>query len=232
MPIKSWENKCLNEYLKCAPLSTGFVCDECIFTGHTVKVVDRFSGQEVELAAKHCQFPDLGILRLGRGWKEHSTLLLLNCRCLKGKGWPLRQSDNQRKLHLVQSWLLADEDEEDEAAAEEVDAPDRPQNKLCRWKTLGELVVAVGEIMGALEDPRNPHHYEQLAVKDLGTRGIVSRRGISSRKKPIAWSSLTLTICSLVSWLILLVVTLVWRTSRSWFHIPQWTLCAEWFFIC
>ena len=176
MPIKSWENKCLNEYLKCAPLSTGFVCDECIFTGHTVKVVDRFSAQEVKLAAKHCQFTDLGILRLGRGWKEHSTLLLLNCRCLKGKGWPLRQSDNQRKPHLVQSWLLADEDEEDEAAAEEVDAPDRPQNKLCRWKTLGELVVAVGEIMGALEDPGNPHHYEQLAVKDLGTRGSLSQR--------------------------------------------------------
>ena len=35
-----------------------------------------------------------------------------------------------QKSHLVQGGLLADKDEEDEAPAEEVDAPDRPQNKL------------------------------------------------------------------------------------------------------
>ena len=35
-----------------------------------------------------------------------------------------------QKFYLVQGGLLADKDEEDEAPAEEVDAPDRPQNKL------------------------------------------------------------------------------------------------------
>ena len=71
---KVGENKCLDEYLMCAPLSAGcLVGDKGIFTGHTVKVVDRFSGQEVELAAKHCQFTDLGILRLGRGLKSCQT---------------------------------------------------------------------------------------------------------------------------------------------------------------
>ena len=37
---KVGENKCLDEYLMCAPLSAGLVGDEGIFTGHTVKVVD------------------------------------------------------------------------------------------------------------------------------------------------------------------------------------------------
>ena len=35
-----------------------------------------------------------------------------------------------QKSHLVQGGLLADKDEEDEASAEEIDAPDGPENKL------------------------------------------------------------------------------------------------------
>ena len=54
------KNKCLNEYLICAPLSAGFVCDESIFTGHTVKVVVRwFSTQKVQLEAKQRQLSNL-----------------------------------------------------------------------------------------------------------------------------------------------------------------------------
>ena len=67
--------------------------------------------------------------------------------------------------HLVQGGLLADEDEEDEAAPEEVDAADGPEDELGAGETLGGLVVGVEEVV----DPQEAHHHKQLCEEDLGT---------------------------------------------------------------
>ena len=95
--------------------------------------------------------------------------------------------------HLVQGGLLADEDEEDEAAPEEVDAADCPEDKLGAGETLGGLVVGVEEVVDALEHPEEAHHHKELGEEDLGTE-------VADHDARLVF----LTSCSLVSWLILL----------------------------
>ena len=65
-----------------------------------------------------------------------------------------------QKFYLVQGGLLADKDEEDEASAEEVDAPDRPQNKLGGWEAFRVRMVAMRKVVGTLKDPRDAHNNE------------------------------------------------------------------------
>ena len=36
-------------------------------------------------------------------------------------------------------------------------------------------MVAVGEVVRALKDPWDAHHYEQLAVEDLGRGSVLGR---------------------------------------------------------
>ena len=42
-----------------------------------------------------------------------------------------------------------------------------PENKLSGRKALSNSMVAVDEVVPTLKDPRDAHHYEQLAVEDL-----------------------------------------------------------------
>ena len=43
-----------------------------------------------------------------------------------------------------------------------------PENKLSCGKALSNSMVAVSKVVPTLKDPRDAHHYEQLAVEDLG----------------------------------------------------------------
>ena len=45
-----------------------------------------------------------------------------------------------------------------------------PENKLSGRKALSNSMVAVDEVVPTLKDPRDAHHYEQLAVEDLGRK--------------------------------------------------------------
>ena len=68
--------------------------------------------------------------------------------------------------NLVQDGVLADEDEEDEAAAQQVEAADQPEDEL-EAGVAAVLVVGVDQVVHALEYPGDPHHDEQLRVQNL-----------------------------------------------------------------
>ena len=72
--------------------------------------------------------------------------------------------------NLVQDGVLADEDEEDEAAAQQVEAPDQPEDEL-EAGVSAVVVVGVDQVVHALEYPGDPHHDEQLRVQNLPHHG-------------------------------------------------------------
>ena len=80
--------------------------------------------------------------------------------------------------NLVQDGVLADEDEEDEAAAQQVEAPDQPEDEL-EAGVSAVVVVGVDQVVHALEYPGDPHHDEQLRVQNLPHhgRGLVRMLG-------------------------------------------------------
>ena len=72
--------------------------------------------------------------------------------------------------NLVQDGVLADEDEEDEAAAQQVEAADQPEDEL-EAGVAAVPVVGVDQVVHALEYPGDPHHDEQLRVQNLPHHG-------------------------------------------------------------
>ena len=70
-------------------------------------------------------------------------------------------------FYLVSGGVLADKDEEDEAAPEKVDTSNDPEDKLSGGETLHVPMIPMDEEVDALKYPENPHHSEQLAVQHL-----------------------------------------------------------------
>ena len=70
-------------------------------------------------------------------------------------------------LYLVSSGVLADKDEEDEAAPEKVDASNDPEDKLSGGETLHVPMIPMDEVVDAFKYPEDAHHSEQLAVQQL-----------------------------------------------------------------
>ena len=62
--------------------------------------------------------------------------------------------------HLVQNRILADKDEKDEAAPEEVDTSNYPEYKLSRWDTLHIPMVSMDMIVDTFKYPHDAHHNE------------------------------------------------------------------------
>ena len=70
--------------------------------------------------------------------------------------------------YLVKDRVLTHEDEEDEAAPQQVEAADDPEDELggVVAEFLGVSVVRVEEIVDTLEDPGDAHHDEEFTVED------------------------------------------------------------------
>ena len=83
-------------------------------------------------------------------------------------------------LYLVSSGVLADEDEEDEAAPEKVDTSNDPKDKLSGGETLHVPMIPMDEVVDAFKYPEDPHHSEQLAVQQLQTRRRIKQSKIKS----------------------------------------------------
>ena len=70
-------------------------------------------------------------------------------------------------FYLVSSGVLADEDEEDEAAPEKVDTSNDPEDKLSGGQTLHVSMIPMDEVVDAFKYPEDTHHSEQLTVQQL-----------------------------------------------------------------
>ena len=73
-------------------------------------------------------------------------------------------------IYLVTSGVLADKDEEDEAAPEKVDTSDDPEEELCRGETLHVPMISMDKIVNTFKYPQDAHYSEQLAVQQLKTK--------------------------------------------------------------
>ena len=62
--------------------------------------------------------------------------------------------------YLFDSGVLADKDEEDEAAPEEIDAADDPEEPLSSREALSVSMVPMDKIVDTLKYPENAHHGE------------------------------------------------------------------------
>jgi hypothetical protein len=80
------------------------------------------------------------------------------------KEWQLGSSF---QLYLVSGGVLADKYEEDEAAPEEVDTSDDPEDKLCGGDTLHVPMIPMDKVVDTFKYPEDAHHSEQLAVQQL-----------------------------------------------------------------
>ena len=69
--------------------------------------------------------------------------------------------------HLVKNRILADKDEKDEAASEEVDTSNYPEDKLRRCYTFHIPMVSMNKIVDTLKYPHDAHHNKQLGVQHL-----------------------------------------------------------------
>ena len=69
--------------------------------------------------------------------------------------------------HLVQGGVLADKDEEDEAAPEEVDTTNDPEDKLGGGDALHVPMIPMDKVVDTFKYPQDAHHYEQLGVQKL-----------------------------------------------------------------
>ena len=70
-------------------------------------------------------------------------------------------------FYLVSGGVLADKDEEDEAAPEKVDAPNDPEDKLSGGEALHVPMIPMEEVVDTFKYPEDPHHSEQFAVQQL-----------------------------------------------------------------
>ena len=63
--------------------------------------------------------------------------------------------------YLGNNGVLADKDEEDEAASEKVEAPNDPEDKLRCGDTFHLLMmISMGQVVDTLKYPQDTHHYE------------------------------------------------------------------------
>ena len=69
--------------------------------------------------------------------------------------------------HLSPDRVLADKDEEDEAAPEEVDTANDPEEELCVGATVHIPMVPMQQVVNTLKYPENTHHSEQLGEQQL-----------------------------------------------------------------
>ena len=69
--------------------------------------------------------------------------------------------------YLFFNGVLADKDEEDEAAPEKVDTSNDPEDKLSGGDTLHIPMIPVDKVVNTFKYPEDPHHSEQLAVQNL-----------------------------------------------------------------
>jgi hypothetical protein len=69
--------------------------------------------------------------------------------------------------YLFFNGVLADKDEEDEAAPEKVDTSNDPEDKLNGGDTLHVPMIPMDKEVDTFKYPEDPHHGEQLAVQNL-----------------------------------------------------------------
>ena len=69
--------------------------------------------------------------------------------------------------YLVPDRVLADKDEEDEAASEQIDTSNDPEDKLSGGNTLHVSMIPMYKVVDAFKYPENTHHSEQLAIQHL-----------------------------------------------------------------
>jgi hypothetical protein len=69
--------------------------------------------------------------------------------------------------YLVYDGVLADKDEEDEAAPEKVDTSNDPKDKLGGGDTIHVPMISMNEVVNTFKYPEDAHHSEQLAVQNL-----------------------------------------------------------------
>jgi hypothetical protein len=69
--------------------------------------------------------------------------------------------------YLFFNGVLADKDEEDEAAPEKVDTANDPEDKLSGGDTLHVPMIPMDKEVNAFKYPEDAHHGEQLAVQNL-----------------------------------------------------------------
>ena len=62
--------------------------------------------------------------------------------------------------YFFDSGVLVDKDEEDEAAPEEIDAADDPEDPLSSREALSVSMVPMDKIVDTLKNPENAHHGE------------------------------------------------------------------------
>ena len=70
-------------------------------------------------------------------------------------------------MYLGTGRVLADEDEEDKAAPEEINTTNDPKDKLSVGDALNVLMIPMDKVVNTFKYPQNSHHYEQLGVKQL-----------------------------------------------------------------
>ena len=68
--------------------------------------------------------------------------------------------------YLFSCGVLADKDEEDEAAPEKVDTSNDPEDKLCGWETI-HFPYSMEKVMYAFKYPQDAHNSKQLTVEKL-----------------------------------------------------------------
>ena len=69
--------------------------------------------------------------------------------------------------YLVSDRVLADKDEEDEAAPEKVETANNSEDDLSVGGTLHVAVISMDHMMYTLHYPGNTHHNEQLSEQEL-----------------------------------------------------------------
>ena len=73
-------------------------------------------------------------------------------------------------IYLVSSGVLADKDDEDEAAPEKVDTSNDPEDKLCGGDTVHVSMIPMNKVVDTFKYPEDSHHSEQLAIQYLELR--------------------------------------------------------------
>ena len=68
-------------------------------------------------------------------------------------------------IYLALCWILANKNEEDEEAPEQIATANDPEDKLWASKTLHVQMLPMSKMMDALKYPQNSHNSEQFAVE-------------------------------------------------------------------
>ena len=70
--------------------------------------------------------------------------------------------------YLGNSGVLADKDKKDEAASEQVDTANDPEEKLKGGQTLNNVcMISMDKIVNTLKYPENAHHGEKFTIQYL-----------------------------------------------------------------